>query len=36
MAERPVGLLQKLCDTLIELGLAHSAGISLRETGTAG
>ena len=31
LAERPENLLQKLADTLIESGIADSAGISLRE-----
>ncbi len=31
LAEHPDNLLQKLCDTLVELGIAHSAGVSLHE-----
>ena len=31
LAERPEHLLQKLCDTVIDLGIAHSAGVSLLE-----
>ncbi|MBB4086779.1 PAS domain-containing protein [Sphingomonas carotinifaciens] len=36
LTERPGNLLQKLCETLVDLGVADSAGISLIEDGDAG